>query len=1284
MCSKERGKIAAAILGVVLQGGALSDAAASSVVWDAIDTHEWIAESWGNPIADSGFVEVEGRRCFRVDVGAGTAGLALLRSKRFPLENWEGFTELRTDVFVVGAAGTRLKLELRGPAFDPRICQVLGPPIQADQWQTVSFPLAGCDLSEVGSISLVIENVPGSGVTFCTDDIRPVTGTGEERPWDRMDDARLWFYFGNWYNWSGVPVGEFPGIEPISSLDGSPASPTASLYLQWDVDNGQDPGFPSAEIGTNASENGLNEDLSDVDRIGMWVRGSSADVAIRVFFFDFDDEVGFATASTFLEAADTWQSIVWSIPWPSGFDRADVDELKLVVDGIDEIRTGWMRFDHITLHTDEPVACSDGLVTTVVNYDEQNKLHTQFGGSYGKLDSTGTGDRVDLSFATDGTVNMPGSQAALKVEFAELSEGFVGFFNSWLGRSDFTEFVLDLSSWECLRFFVRGSGDSNEVFNVKVEIKEARPDDDPFNYTAYTYVRIDDASTEWREIALDLNLANNEAWSYNQFVPDATRAKELVFVLENFFNPQGGTFYIDGIALIDADVAGPPIDESSPDEAVLEYFRETNLAYFLHAVHPDSGLVLDRLSFSDLATISGTGFGLAAWAAAAETGLISRDLAFELAERTLSTLAEPPLAPMGFVDVPGKPPPAQVGQIGVEGFFYHFLDSRTGARKVEHDEEDEFVSGSELSSVDTTLCLLGVIVCKQAMTEANGYTPEQEAQITEHADEILSRVNWPFLLRTDAQPEQVYLAWAPESSPGFVVPHPSGTGYVASTIENGTERIFTWDYTTDEILLIAVLGLAAPEPQKRLPLSVMTSFARVEGSFGGHTLLQSFPGSAFTYQFANLWLPLAQLRCDVGGTNWWENARKALWANHAFCVHPSVTGPFDTFDGISFGLTACEDASRRYKAFGAAPAGECDGLDDAGAIACFLEDLPDSPNRVNGTLAVYGAASSIDFLADETIAALRHYYFDLGLWNNLFGFPDSYHRNIAQLLWSEDQNPDDEIDADIRECLEAHAGWWWDASQFAIDQGPIVLALTNYLHDGLIQNWLASDPDVNRALSLAFGDACPVRAVFEPPITNPNFTLKNGRTLPIKFHLEDPEGNVIMEQHDVRLEVSGPAVGGGVVTYGFELSDRTLRFDDTEDPPHYIANFNTRRNPVVDGGEYAAVVYAQDVPIGSIVFVVIAKPGRGREAGPPQAREPASEPVPVGGSPEGHPLDDESGSVAHPSNTGCGVLSLALLLATLAGMRLMRSRRSPIWRRRSWPRGPGGTRRPGGPASAAS
>ena len=1033
-------------------------------LFDPLDAHEWIGETWGSGIAVQ-YVDFDARRCLKGTVARSAEDWALIRTKRFPLENWcPPIAGVRADVYATDTKSTsRLKLEVRGASFDPVVRSFLSAALVKNKWQTVTwtFPQGGCT-DKVGSISIVLERIQGLRPTLYVDNLRLITTAGKEIVWDTMDGARSWFYFGNWKNWAGVEG--FPGLEPISSLDGSSASPVASLYLEWDLDHSSQTG-ETAELGTNGGHSETNPkwleaDFTTVDRIGVWLKSSSTEIAFRVFFWDADAKVGFATASAFPVAAETWQRVIWDIPWPTGFDRADVDEIKLVAADLPKARQGWARLDHLTLHRNEPPGPIDGLVTVLTNYDEQNQLHNQFGGAWGATNSSTDVNQIDLTIDPQG--GREGSQAALRLAFHDLDGGFAGCWNSLLGRADYPEFVLDISQWQYLRFYVRGSGTSNERINLKVELKEARQgDEDPFFHTAYRYVAIEASSTAWRPVILNLDLDNPENWSYNRFPPDPRRMKELVFVVEDHFNPDNGWFLLDDIELINTHLPRTPVARGVSDKEFLTYLLNINFNYFRYAVHPDTGLVLDRLAFSDLATVAGTGFGLSAWCLAADIGLMPREQAFTLAQRALQTLAT---APMGSTYGQGDPPRSE-GQIGVNGFFYHFLDSRTGTRQVTKRADGTFDNGSELSPVDTALCLYGVMSCLQAMTQVQDYTSAQEREIQRLGNTILARVRWPFLLNPKTQPQRVYLAWKPETDPKYPMPHHENTGYVPYDPDHG---FYTWDYTTDEILLIALAALAAPNPANQLPPAIINSWQRKQGSFRGNALIQSHPGAAFTYQFANLWLPLKTLPPDLGGTAWWSNAGQALRANFDFCTCPDLLSAFDTFDGISFGLTACEDPTRRYRAFGSPPAGECNDLDDQAAISCFLTDLQDGPNRVNGTLAPYGAASSIDFLPEQTIAALRHYYFDLKLWNTLFGFPDAFHLNVKQLLGVEGELHSTEALSAVHKQLEQHNGAWFHPVQFAIDQGPIVLALGNYLHEGLVQHWTASHPDMAGALERAF------------------------------------------------------------------------------------------------------------------------------------------------------------------------------------------------------------------------
>lgn len=1073
--TETRGHVAIVASLLLLAVTRVGTASASSLVWDHLDSHQWTGESWGSPISVE-TVTVDDRRVLQGIVAEATNSWALIRTKRFPLEDWRSpRVALRVEAYIVGAnPETRLKLEIRGATFDPVINPpLLSEPLIDNAWQTVAWTLpTDVDLSAVGAVSIVIDGIDGKTPTLYLDNMRFTLSDGSEKVWDALDGGRNWFYFGNWFNWTGQPLG-FPGIEPISSSDGSPDSPAASLYLQWDRANGQDQANPnSAEIGTDGSGCGLNADFSQVDRVAAWVRSSSTEVAIRVFFFHRrsvadpctwtpgSGDVGFATASAFVRESNVWQFIIWDIPWPADFDRSDVDELKLVVDNLQSAPIGEARFDELSLFTNPPTPEISGRATVLINYDDQNLLHNQLGGAFGVVNDSPDANRASLLLGT--TAGRNGSAAALRFAWFDFPEPdtFAGAWNSLLGRADYKEFVLDLRQWDYLRLYIRGSGKTQARYQIKIEVKDSRTESlDAYRHTAYRYISIDDADTGWKPVVLSLRLDDNQEWSFNQFAPDPSKAKELVFVVEGFFNPPGGEILLDDIELINTSQTPEPVTPASSDTEFLEHVLNVNLKYFQIAVHPDTGLVLDRLPFSDLVTVAGTGFGLTAWSIAAESGAIARDEAYEFARKALTTLAS---KPMGSVSDPQNAPTVE-GQIGVEGYFYHFLDSRTGLRHVDRDSNGVILDATELSSVDTALCAWGIISCRQAMTMRNGYSAEQEATISELANAILRRINWPFLLWNDPNRRQVNLAWKPEHRTGFDLLHPSQVGYVASRNDNGTFIPLTWDFTTDEILLIALAGMASPDPAKRFDVSVMQSWLRPIGTFAGQSYAPSYPGSAFTYQFADLWLPLKSLPSDVGGTSWWSNSRAAMMANLAFCRAPQAQAVFSTFDGVAFGITACEDPSRRYNGFGSPAALACPAPSDDEAIACILADDPVYPNHVNGTLGIYGAGAAIDFLPQEAIAALRHYYFDLGLWNHYVGFPDAYHNNIAQFLMAEGDVPPEK-----RQSLTGFNGRWSNTAQFSIDQGPLVIALANYLHSNLAQNWSMHDPDLARAISVAF------------------------------------------------------------------------------------------------------------------------------------------------------------------------------------------------------------------------
>lgn len=121
--------------------------------------------------------------------------------------------------------------------------------------------------------------------------------------------------------------------------------------------------------------------------------------------------------------------------------------------------------------------------------------------------------------------------------------------------------------------------------------------------------------------------------------------------------------------------------------------------------------------------------------------------------------------------------------------------------------------------------------------------------------------------------------------------------------------------------------------------------------------------------------------------------------------------------------------------------------------------------------------------------------------------------------------------------------------------------------------------------------------VWRPPVTNSNFTLKIGSTLPIKFRLVE-NGEILEEIQDVYLMVHGPSteeeIGPGIVMWELGQGRNALRF--SEDESQYIANFHTREFDLESGEMYTAVVHdgETDDIIGTYAFPVSDHPGANR------------------------------------------------------------------------------------------
>ena len=143
----------------------------------------------------------------------------------------------------------------------------------------------------------------------------------------------------------------------------------------------------------------------------------------------------------------------------------------------------------------------------------------------------------------------------------------------------------------------------------------------------------------------------------------------------------------------------------------LEELQRLTFDYFLKETNPENGLVPDSTRQGSPCSIAPTGFALAAYPVGVERGFITRDDAIR---RTLTSLRF-------FANSPQGPEPDATGY---KGFYYHFLDMKTGRRTMD----------CELSTIDSTFVIAGALTAAEYFNRDT----EDEREIRNLADVALS------------------------------------------------------------------------------------------------------------------------------------------------------------------------------------------------------------------------------------------------------------------------------------------------------------------------------------------------------------------------------------------------------------------------------------------------------------------------------------------------------------------------------------------------------------------
>jgi hypothetical protein len=317
------------------------------------------------------------------------------------------------------------------------------------------------------------------------------------------------------------------------------------------------------------------------------------------------------------------------------------------------------------------------------------------------------------------------------------------------------------------------------------------------------------------------------------------------------------------VFLIDTPVIAESPDHQAltrSDQSFLEDLSHRAFNYFREQADSNTGLVLDRAradgsaideQHREVASIAATGFGLTALCIAAERKWIDSHQARDRVRATLRFFAE------------------RANEF--HGWFYHWLDERTGERRW----------NSEVSSIDTALLLAGVLTARQAFRD--------DKEIVRFATTIFDRVDFRWM--QNGHPSLLSHGWKPES------------GFLPSM----------WsDYSEETILYLLAIGAPAHSITPR----AWQAWKRDWISYAGYSYLAG-ARPLFIHQYSHAWVDYRDRReSRPPYIDYFDNSIKATRAHRAFCV--DLSKEFPGYSQNIWGITA-SDSSKGYVAWGGPP-----------------------------------------------------------------------------------------------------------------------------------------------------------------------------------------------------------------------------------------------------------------------------------------------------------------------------------------------------------------------------
>ena len=352
----------------------------------------------------------------------------------------------------------------------------------------------------------------------------------------------------------------------------------------------------------------------------------------------------------------------------------------------------------------------------------------------------------------------------------------------------------------------------------------------------------------------------------------------------------------------------PPVFDAAFSEASLDAMQHHAFGYFLQHTNDANGLVADTSRPGSAVSIAAVGFALACYPVGVERGWMTRADAIQ---RTLACLRF-------FWSSPQSTAPDATGY---KGFYYHFLDMRTGRRD----------GDCELSTVDSGFLIAGMLSAAAYFTHDSG----DEEVIRTLADALYRRVEWSWACNGEATMTH---GWKP------------GSGFLP----------YRWR-GYDEAVLLYVLGLGSPtHPLPDTSYAAWASTYKWTKIYGFEFV---YGGPLFIHQYSHIWIDFRGIQDTFArekGIDYCENSRRATYVQQEYAVRNPLG--FSGYGTNFWGLTASDGPGVTTR--------RINGVDRA-FFDYAARGAPYGPD--DGTVAPWAVVASLPFAPEIVLPTIRNF-----------------------------------------------------------------------------------------------------------------------------------------------------------------------------------------------------------------------------------------------------------------------------------------------------------------------